>query len=115
MLAEVEYEAGQRVHRHAHPHARFVLMLSGGLTEVRGEETHNVGSSTLMFRRAGEPHGYMVSPRGATCLIVDVDAAWYARDLAWIAQPEELTEWNAMAPAAREAWLEKFWNRRAMK
>ena len=79
MLAEVEYEAGQRVHRHAHPHARFVLMLSGGLTEVRGEETHNVGSSTLLFRRAGESHGYMVSPRGATCLIVDVDAAWYAR------------------------------------
>ena len=37
VLAEVEYEAGQRVHRHAHPHARFVLMLSGGLTEVRGE------------------------------------------------------------------------------
>src|SRR5947207_5279398 len=79
VLAEVEYEAGQRVHRHAHPHARFVLMLSGGLTEVRGDETHNVGSSTLLFRRAGEPHGYMVSPRGATCLIVDVDAAWYAR------------------------------------
>src|SRR6266487_2319825 len=79
VLAEVEYEAGQRVHRHAHPHARFVLMLAGGLTEVRGEETHTVGSSTLLFRRAGESHGYLVSPRGATCLIVDIDAAWYAR------------------------------------
>lgn len=40
------------------------------------------------------------------------DAAWYARDLAWIAQPDELVEWNGLAPAAREAWLEKFWNRR---
>jgi quercetin dioxygenase-like cupin family protein len=38
VLAEVRYEPGQRIQRHTHPHARFVLVLSGSLTEVRGGE-----------------------------------------------------------------------------
>ena len=44
LLAEVEYEAGQRIHRHVHPHARFVLVLRGSVTETRsGEETDTYG------------------------------------------------------------------------
>src|SRR6059036_2884993 len=39
VLAEVKYEPGQRIPRHVHAHARFVLVLAGGLTEVRGVET----------------------------------------------------------------------------
>ena len=78
-LAEVQYAAGQRVHRHIHPHARFVLLLSGGLTEIRGDDTQTYGPSTLLFRRAGEPHAYMIGRAGATCLIVDIDAEWHAR------------------------------------
>jgi len=49
---------------------------------------------------------------GAAAIRDSNDAAWYSRDLAWIARPDELSEWNALAPAAREPWLEKFWNRR---
>jgi AraC family transcriptional regulator len=79
LLAEVQYQPGQRVHRHVHLHARFVLVLSGGITEIRGDDTQAYGSSTLLFRRAGEPHAYLVSSTGATCLIVDVDEAWQAR------------------------------------
>ena len=79
VLAEVSYAPGQRVPRHVHPHARFVLVLKGGLTEIRGDETDTHGSSTLLFRPAHEPHSYVVSPRGATCLIVDVDDGWVAR------------------------------------
>jgi AraC family transcriptional regulator len=79
LLAEVQYEPGQRVHRHVHAHARFVLVLAGAITEIRGDETQTHGSSTLLFRRAGEPHSYVVSRAGATCLIVDVDDGWHAR------------------------------------
>jgi AraC family transcriptional regulator len=79
VLAEVKYAPGQRVERHVHPHARFVLVLSGALLEIRGEETQTYGSSTLLFRRADEPHAYVVAKSGATCLIADVDAGWYAR------------------------------------
>lgn len=49
---------------------------------------------------------------GAHAIRDSADAAWYTRDLLWIAQPDELDEWNALAPAARERWLVKFWNRR---
>ena len=79
LLAEVVYEPGQRIHRHVHPHARFVLVLQGAITEIRGAESNTYGPSTLLFRSAAEPHSYVVSPAGATCLIVDVDDGWYAR------------------------------------
>jgi AraC family transcriptional regulator len=79
LLAEVQYEPGQRVHRHVHAHARFVLLLAGAITEIRGDDTQTHGVSTLLFRRAGEPHAYLVSRAGATCLIVDIDDEWHAR------------------------------------
>ena len=78
-LAEVHYEPDQRVRRHMHGHARFVLVLAGAITETRDDESVTYGPSTLLFRRAGERHAYAVSPIGATCLVVDVDAAWQAR------------------------------------
>jgi len=79
VLGEVEYEAGQRILRHVHPHARFVLVLKGALTEIRGDDTENCEASTLLFRRADEPHAYVVSKAGATCLIVDIDPSWLDR------------------------------------
>jgi AraC family transcriptional regulator len=79
LLAEVEYEPGQRIHRHVHPHARFVLVLEGSLTEIRGEETQICRPSTLLFRRADEPHAYIVSKSGAVCLVVDIEPGWLAR------------------------------------
>jgi AraC family transcriptional regulator len=79
VLAEVEYEPGQRLHRDAHPNARFVLVLSGSLSEVRGGELTPATSSTLLFQRANDALSYIVSSSGARCLIVDMDAAWLAR------------------------------------
>ena len=79
VLAEASYEPGQRVPRHVHQHARFVLVLSGSLTEIRGDDTETYSSSTLLFRPAHEAHAYLVSPTGAVCLIVDVDDVWVAR------------------------------------
>ena len=79
VLAEVKYDPGQRIPRHTHGHARFVLVLAGALTEVRGHETSRYASSSLLFRLPNEPHSYLVSESGATCLIVDVEEGWYAR------------------------------------
>jgi len=79
VLAEVEYEAGQRIHRATHPHARFVLVLKGGLTDGVTGAGVTKGPSTLLFEAAHQPHTYTASPRGATCLIVDMDAAWIGR------------------------------------
>ena len=79
VLAEVHYAAGQRVPRHVHPHARFVVVLKGSLTEIRGDGPETHAPSTLLFRHAHEPHAFSVSAMGATCLIVDVDDEWVAR------------------------------------
>jgi AraC family transcriptional regulator len=80
VLAEAQFEPGQRIHRDAPPHARFVLVLKGALTETRGDEqTATYGASTLLFRRADEAHSYAASDRGATCLIVDMDPVWLGR------------------------------------
>ena len=79
VLAEVAYEPGEQIHRHLHAHARFVLVLKGAITETREDETQTYGSSTLLFRRADEPHSYAVSRSGATCLIVDMDEGWCSR------------------------------------
>jgi AraC family transcriptional regulator len=79
VLAEVKYAPGQRVPRHVHAHARFVLVLKGGMTEIRGDDSDTHVSSTLLFRPAHEPHSYIVSPAGAVCLVVDVDEGWVAR------------------------------------
>lgn len=64
------------------------------------------------FARRKDADGAAAYYEGASAIRDSADAAWYTRDLAWIAQSDELTEWHALAPAAREAWLEKFWNRR---
>src|SRR4051812_38724538 len=78
VIAEVEYQADLRVPRHVHPHARMVLVVSGSVTEIRGDETGTHGPSTLLFRKPEEPHAYAVGSSGATCLVVDIDPVWLA-------------------------------------
>jgi AraC family transcriptional regulator len=79
LLAEVTYEPNQRIHRHLHAHARFVLVLEGSVCESLDGESTTYGPSTLLFRSADEPHSYVISRSGATCLVVDVDDEWYGR------------------------------------
>src|SRR5260370_27573164 len=79
VLAEVGYEPGRRVPRHTHKHARLVLVLSGSVTEILGDETATHGPSSLLFRRAEAPHAYAIGPSGATCLVVDIEPAWLGR------------------------------------
>ncbi len=78
-LAEVAFEPGQRIHRDTHAHARFVLVLSGALTDTTAGATTTCAPSTLLFRPAAEPHSYTVSDSGAKVLLVDMDAAWVQR------------------------------------
>ena len=79
VLGEVEYAPHQRVPMHERANARFVLVLRGRLTETRGSESQTHTAHTLLYRQARERHAYRVGPGGATCLIVDMDAAWLDR------------------------------------
>jgi AraC family transcriptional regulator len=79
VFADVEYDAGLVIPRHQHANARFILVRSGSIVEVCDDEEASFGPSTLLFRRADEPHAYATFPRRAGCLIVDMDPAWLAR------------------------------------
>ena len=79
LLGEVEYAANQRVPAHEHANARFVLVLRGRITETRGSEAITHSAHTLLYRQARERHGYRTGAGGATCLIVEMDAAWLQR------------------------------------
>jgi len=79
VLAEVAYEPGQQIHRDTHPHAQFVLVLKGSLTEHDGGAGVAHGPSTLLFRRPDEPISYRVEGGGARCLVVDMDDSWLGR------------------------------------
>lgn len=79
-LAEVVYEPGQRIDCRAHPNARFVLVLKGALAEGdAGDAQAPHGASTLIFEAANRPHSYQASPRGAVCLVVDMEPEWISR------------------------------------
>ena len=79
VLAEVQYAPHQQVPVHAHPNARFVLVLRGSIVETTGSIRLTHAAQTLLFRSAREPHAYRIGSAGAVCLIVDTDAAWLER------------------------------------
>jgi hypothetical protein len=88
--------------------AWLVALPAGAVSDAaRGHLTAEVA-----FALRKDADGAAAYYEGAAAIHDSADGAWYTRDLAWIAQPDEITEWQALAPAAREAWLEKFWNRR---
>jgi AraC family transcriptional regulator len=78
-LAEIAFEPDQQIHRESHPHARFVLVLAGSLSETISGTPKTYGPSTLLFRSADEPRSYAVSDAGARVLVVDMDAPWVRR------------------------------------
>ncbi|HTI35952.1 MAG TPA: AraC family transcriptional regulator [Vicinamibacterales bacterium] len=79
VLGEVEYAADQRVPLHDHSNGRFVLVLRGRIVETRGSDSITHTANTLLYRQPRERHAYRVGPKGAACLIVDMDAAWVQR------------------------------------
>ncbi len=78
VLAEVEYEAGQRVHRETHTRARFLLVVRGGIVDADPRRARE-GTATLFFQPAGEPQSHRATGAGATCLILEMDDSWLAR------------------------------------
>ena len=69
-------------------------------------------AAEIAFAQRHDSIGAAAYYDGAGAIHDSADAAWYTRDLLWIAQENELEEWKHLAPTAREAWLRMFWNRR---
>jgi len=68
----------------------------------------------LAFARGEDTVGLAHYFQGALAIADTVEAAGYRGDLVWIAEPEELREWDQLSNSsdAREKWLRGFWGRR---
>jgi hypothetical protein len=67
----------------------------------------------IAFQQGRDETGRDAYYAGAAAIRDSADAAWFSRDLEWIARPEELTEWAALPfGAGRAEWLQRFWTRR---
>jgi len=73
VLAEIDYAAGARVEE-THDHARFVLVLRGGLMTDSGTPLPR-----LVFLPPQHLFDGRASSSGARCLVLDMDAQWLAR------------------------------------
>jgi quercetin dioxygenase-like cupin family protein len=72
MLNVVELEPGAEVARHSHPHEQLGLILSGSMTMVVGDESHECGPMDGFVMPGGVEHGGTAGPQGATVLDVFV-------------------------------------------
>jgi AraC family transcriptional regulator len=79
LLAEIELAPYERITRDAHASHRFLLIVRGALVEIRDAAPYAWPASTLLFRRAGEPRTFQAGARGAVCLIVAIEPAWFDR------------------------------------
>jgi len=79
VLAEVEYEAGERIHHESHSRARFLLVVRGGLMPAETRWAADERAATLFFQPAGERQSYTATRNGATCLILEMEDGWLAR------------------------------------
>jgi quercetin dioxygenase-like cupin family protein len=70
MLNLVELEPGAEVARHSHPHEQLGLILSGSMTMVVGDESHECGPMDAIVMPGGVEHSGTAGPGGATVLDV---------------------------------------------
>ncbi len=72
MLNRVELEPGAEVARHSHPPEQLGLILSGSMTMVVGDESHECGPMDAFLLPGGVEHSATAGPDGATVLDVFV-------------------------------------------
>jgi hypothetical protein len=105
-------------------HAAALLEYDGGspdtavalLETLRRDGTFPAGLTDHLlgkaYHRAGDPKaGHDAFLRGVEDTL-PITQQTYRQELAWIASPEELAEWDSIAPVARAPWMREFWARR---
>ena len=78
-LTETSYKPNQRLSRHAHEHANFVIVLRGTFTEYLGRKTRYCVPSHVIFRPSGELHANHFHDADCSCLTIEIAAQWWER------------------------------------
>jgi AraC family transcriptional regulator len=79
LVAEVEYAAARHGTPHVHEHAQFVLTTHGAFEEQLPDRVRRAEAGTLTFLPAHASHAIVTGERGATVLVIDMEAAWLSR------------------------------------
>jgi len=79
VLTETCYTPHQKLPRHSHECANFIIVLRGTFTEHFGRKTRRCAPSRLIFRPPGESHADQFHGEGGSCLTVEVAAQGWER------------------------------------
>lgn len=78
-LTETGYAPNQKLSRHSHEHANFIIVLRGTFTEHFGRKTRWCAPSSVIFRPPEELHSDHFHNAGGRCLTIEVAAQWWER------------------------------------
>lgn len=79
ILTETGYTPNQKLSRHFHEHANFIIVLRGTFTERFGRKTRWCAPSSVIFRPPEESHGDHFHNAGGSCLTIEVMAQGWER------------------------------------
>lgn len=89
------------------------------LTPIQGTASQPNGLASLVLARARYQAGIPAAGRAALLAGAGdssaASRAAYRKELAWVAEPEELAAWDSLPPASASAWLADFWARRDVR
>jgi AraC family transcriptional regulator len=78
-LAETVYAPQQRLPRHSHERAGFIVVLQGTFTETYGRRTRDCAPSCTIFRPSEEVHDNHFHKEGGRCFNIQFDFKWLER------------------------------------
>lgn len=78
-MTETGYTPNQKLSKHSHEHANFIIVLRGTFTEHFGRRTRSCTPSSVIFRPPEELHADHFHNAGGRCLTIEVAAEWLER------------------------------------
>lgn len=78
-LTETGYAPNQKLSRHSHEHANFIIILRGTFTEHFGRKTRWCAPSSVIFRPPEELHADHFHNAGGSCLTIEVPEQWWEK------------------------------------
>ena len=89
------------------------------LTPIRGTPDRPNGLAGIVLARAhyqaGNPQAGRAALLAGAADTNPAARAAYRKELAWVAEPQELADWDSLPPAQASAWLGDFWARRDVR
>jgi hypothetical protein len=89
------------------------------LTPIHEGPKGTSGLTSLILARSHYQAGNPTAGRAALLAgagdTTAASRAAYRKELAWVAEPEELAGWDSLPPAAASAWMGDFWARRDVR